>query len=91
MKNAIKFATLSLMLVTVLPLVGSAAGSKPKPVLCPVCHMPLSNNRTKANPVAMRLKKGGKIFYCCSQCHMPPRMLVKRKMKPMATPMVKEK
>ena len=76
MKNAIRLALLSLVLVTLLPL-AEGAPPKPKMVPCPVCHMPLSMRRTKANPVAMRLKKGGRIYYCCSKCTMPASMLVK--------------
>lgn len=49
---------------------------KPAPT-CPVCHMPLSKTKTKMNPVAVRLKKGGPIMYCCAGCKMPASVLVK--------------
>ena len=74
MKKAIKFAMLSLTLATVLPF---ATAAPPKPTMCPVCHMPLSMKKTKADPVAVRLKPGGKVMYCCSKCKMPASVLVK--------------
>ena len=48
-----------------------------KPVPCPVCKMPLSMKKTKADPVAVRLKKGGRVMYCCAGCKMPASVLVK--------------
>jgi len=80
MKKAIRFATLSLMLVTVLPLAGAAG---PKPVRCPACGMIASTRRTKEATVAMRLKPGGKIYYCCNKCKMPASILVKKNKKSM--------
>ena len=65
------------------------AAKPPKPVAaapaCPVCHMPLSKTKTKANPVAVRLKKGGPVMYCCAACKskMPASMLVPTAPKPM--------
>ncbi len=50
---------------------------KPKAVECPVCHMPLSAKKTKADPIAVRLKNGGKVMYCCAGCKMPDSVLVK--------------
>lgn len=41
------------------------AAAAPK---CPVCKMPLSATKSKANPVAVVVK--GKTFYCCSKCNM---------------------
>jgi RNase P subunit RPR2 len=78
MKKAITLAILTVMFAGVLPLSGAASPPKAKPVTCPVCHMPLSSKKTAADPVAMRLKKGGKIYYCCSKCKMPASMLVKQ-------------
>jgi hypothetical protein len=43
---------------------------------CPVCHMPLSMKKTKANPIAVRLKKGGHVMYCCKNCKMPKSVIV---------------
>jgi len=83
MRKAIKFSVLSLMLATVLPLAGAAGPAKAKPVKCPACHMIASTKRTKEATVAMRLKPGGKIYYCCNKCHMPASILVKKKMSPM--------
>jgi hypothetical protein len=48
-----------------------------KTVLCPVCKMPLSAKKTKDDTVAVRLKKGDKVMYCCSSCKMPASVLVK--------------
>lgn len=50
-----------------------------KPTACPVCHMPLSATKSKANPVAVKLKKGAKTLYCCAGCKMPAAVLVKGK------------
>jgi len=50
---------------------------KAKAVECPVCHMALSKTKTKTNTVAVRLKKGGPVMYCCSGCKMPASVLVK--------------
>ncbi|HLK15431.1 MAG TPA: hypothetical protein VKT78_11555 [Fimbriimonadaceae bacterium] len=79
MKKAIKFTMLSLVVVSLLPFAGAAGPKKPKAPTCPVCHMPLSMKKTKADPVAVRLKKGDKVMYCCAQCKMPPSVLVKVK------------
>ena len=83
----IRFATLSLILVTVLPFAGATGRDKAKPVRCPACHMIASNKRTKEASVAMRLKPGGKIYYCCNKCKMSPKILVKDRKQPMAAPM----
>jgi len=69
--------------VSVLVAASFASGQAKKPataakkVECPVCHMPLSAKKTKANPVAVRLKKGGPVMYCCAACKMPASVLVK--------------
>jgi YHS domain-containing protein len=56
------------------------AAKKTSPTLsCPICKMALSTKKTKANPVAITLKKGGKTYYCCPKCTMPASMLVKAK------------
>ena len=57
-----------------------SAAQKTKPaaaVTCPVCHMALSKKKTKDNTVAVRLKKGGPVMYCCAGCKMPASVLVK--------------
>jgi YHS domain-containing protein len=35
---------------------------------CPVCHMKLSEKKTKDNPTEVTIK--GKKYYCCSKCDM---------------------
>lgn len=71
---AASFALASLMVG------GALAQHKPKPkakvVDCPVCHMPLAAKKDKDHPVAVRLKKGGKVMYCCAGCKMPKSMIV---------------
>ena len=87
MKKTIKVALLSIMLVSVLPLASAIPPkAKAKPVTCPICHMALSTKKTKADPVAMHLKPGGKVYYCCSKCTMPTEMLVKIKPKKVTKP-----
>lgn len=63
---------------------GIANAAPPKKgVECPVCHMKLSSKKTKDATVAVRLKKGDKIMYCCDKCKMPEEVLVKGKGKKM--------
>ncbi len=54
-------------------------------VTCPVCKMPLSKTETKTDTVAVRLKKGGPVMYCCSKCKMPASALVKKSSKKTTT------
>jgi len=68
----------SLVLVTALVGV-SFAQSKGKAATCPVCKMTLATSASKKDPVAVRLKKGGKVLYCCAGCKMPASYLVKKK------------
>ncbi len=72
-------ALLAAMLVVGASAQGGKMAAKPKAkaVVCPVCHMPLSAKKTKDNPVAVRLKKGDKVMYCCAGCKMPASVLVK--------------
>ena len=77
---------LGTLALAALIVAGAAAqGKKPdakaKTTECPVCHMPLSAKKTKDNPVAVRLKKGAKVMYCCAGCKMPDSVLVKSKAK----------
>lgn len=58
--------------------VASAQSKMAKAATCPVCHMPLASMKSKKDPVAVRLKKGGKVLYCCAGCKMPASMLVKK-------------
>jgi YHS domain-containing protein len=61
-------------LALALNLVGPAvakekmAKSAGKAMPCPVCKMPLSTKKTKANPTLVKI--GGKTYYCCAQCDM---------------------
>ena len=79
--NNKSFKVISTLALGSLLVVGAFAQGKAKPkakvVECPVCHMPLSAKKTKADPVAVRLKKGGKVMYCCAGCKMPASVLVK--------------
>ncbi len=87
MKNLFRIATV--LTVGALLVTGAfAQGKKAAPakkapakaaaaVPCPVCKMPLSAKKTKDNPVAVRLKKGDKVMYCCAGCKMPASVLVK--------------
>lgn len=77
------FATRAIASLALASLAFAAFGQKPmkmKPMMmmkCPVCNMALSMKKTKANPIAVRLKKGGKVMYCCSGCKMPAKWRVK--------------
>lgn len=71
--------------IVALAIVGSiAAFAGPqtkagmKKMTCPVCHMGLTAKQDKMHPVAMRLKKGGPVMYCCKPCKMPASMVVKK-------------
>ena len=76
-----KLIALIALVATVAVVSAHGPAKPPKPVAaapaCPVCHMPLSKTKTKANPVAVRLKKGGPVMYCCAGCKMPASVLVK--------------
>ena len=66
-------ATLALCLA-VLPALAA-------PPTCPACKMPLSAKKDAKNTVAVQLKKGDKVMYCCSGCKMDPKIVVKTKAK----------
>lgn len=69
--------TLAMVSVFVTGAFAQGARMVPKKAqVCPVCKMPLTTKKTKMNTVAIRLKKGGKVFYCCAGCKMPKDMLV---------------
>ena len=71
--------TLALLVLVASVAVVSAAPIKPAPApKCPACHMTLGKTKSAANPVAVRLKKGGPIYYCCAGCKskMPAGMIV---------------
>lgn len=68
-------------LVASVAIVSAAGPAKPPKAApaptCPVCHMALTKTKTKTNTVAVRLKKGGPVLYCCAGCKMPASVLVK--------------
>src|SRR5579871_6368444 len=55
------------------------APAKPAQPQCPVCKMFLASKKTDKSTVAVQLKKGGPVMYCCSKCKMPASVLVKPK------------
>ncbi len=80
--NRMIMRTAGVMMVLGLSASLALAGpqkTKAKPVACPVCKMPLSRTATATNTVAVQLKKGGPVMYCCSKCKMPASVLVKKK------------
>ena len=76
-------ATLALCVFVIPAFAGKKDDPKKAapPVKCPVCKMEMSATKTAKNPVAVQLKKGGKVTYCCSGCKMPASVLVKTKAK----------
>lgn len=82
MKGMIKIGTIAVLAASFMAMAGAQGKDKkpaPKAVTCPVCHMPLSAKKTKTDTVAVRLKKGDKVMYCCAGCKMPASVLVKGK------------
>jgi len=91
MKMTLKFASLVVLTASLAGLGAArtkpkAAPTKPatkaapaKAATCPVCHMTLSAKKTKTDTVAVQLKKGDKVMYCCAGCKMPASILVKGK------------
>jgi hypothetical protein len=71
------------MCLFVLPAMAGKKDDPKKPAVtpCPVCKMPLSAKKTAKDPVAVQLKKGAKVMYCCAGCKMPASVLVKPKAK----------
>jgi len=72
------FAALSLSAMVALAAPQDKKDTKAATVSCPVCKMPLSKKATDKNTVAVRLKKGGPVMYCCAGCKMPASVLVKK-------------
>ncbi|MCW3055153.1 MAG: hypothetical protein JWN14_4323 [Chthonomonadales bacterium] len=57
----------------------NAAPPKKAPAAeCPVCHMKLSDKKTKDSTVAVKLTPKAKTMYCCEKCKMPDSVLVKK-------------
>jgi hypothetical protein len=71
------FAVMSLSATVALATPQDKKNDKPKPAQCPVCKMFLAKKPTAKSTVAVRLKKGGPVMYCCSACKMPASVLVK--------------
>lgn len=75
-------ATLAMCLYVIPAMAGKKDDpKKPAAATCPVCKMALSAKKTDKDPVAVQLKKGAKVMYCCSGCKMPASVLVKTKKK----------
>jgi hypothetical protein len=75
-------ATLALCLFVIPAFAGQTPPPKKAAApTCPVCKMPLNAKKTATNTVAVQLKKGDKVMYCCSKCKMPASVLVKTKAK----------
>ena len=72
-----RLATLAVAASLAIGMAIATPGHKTKTVSCPVCHMPISKTKNKTNTVAVRLKKGGPVMYCCAGCKMPDSVLVK--------------
>jgi hypothetical protein len=70
---------LAVMTVTATAALAGPPKEKAKPAQCPVCKMFLAKSKTAKSTVAVRLKKGGPVMYCCSGCKMPASVLVKSK------------
>jgi len=63
--------------------IGMANAAPPKKAAkagaeCPVCHMKLSDKKTKDSTVAVKLTPKAKTMYCCDKCKMPDSVLVKK-------------
>lgn len=83
MKTSLRTLVLSALVIAILPMaVAQKTKTKADPAAkpkCPVCGMFLASKPTKASTVAVRLKKGGPVLYCCNKCKMPGSVLVKSK------------
>lgn len=66
MRNILKGAV-ALIALSMLAVGANAQAKKaPKTIVCPYCHMKMGMTKTKATPVAVKLKTG--TYYCCSTC-----------------------
>ena len=74
-------ATLAMCLVVLPAFAGKKDDPKKAGPTCPACKMALSAKKTDKDPVAVQLKKGGKVMYCCAGCKMDPKIVVKEKKK----------
>ena len=75
-------ATLAMCLF-VIPAFARPDGDdkKPKGVTCPACKMVMADKKSDKTPVAVQMKKGAKVVYCCAHCKMDPKIVVKTKAK----------
>jgi hypothetical protein len=74
-------ATLALCLFVIPAFAGQTPPAKKAGPTCPACKMALSAKKTATDTVAVQLKKGDKVMYCCSKCKMDPKIVVKTKTK----------
>jgi len=71
---------LAVMALSTTVALAGPTKTKEKQAKCPVCGMFLAKQATAKSPVAVRLKKGGPVFYCCTKCTMPKSALVKSRL-----------
>lgn len=83
MKNILSRAALTVVACSLLASLAFAETQKAPSThkakaTCPVCKMSLSAKKDKMHTVAVRLKKGGPVMYCCAGCKMPASVIVKK-------------
>jgi hypothetical protein len=78
-KMMIRAGAVLAMASLVLPAVAQKDGKKPAANQCPACKMAMTPKKTAKTTVAVQLKKGGKVYFCCDHCKMDPKILVKSK------------
>jgi uncharacterized protein with PIN domain len=66
MKTAFKGA-IAIALLAALAGGANAQKAKPKTMVCPYCKMTMTTKKSKATPVAVKIK--GTTYYCCASCH----------------------
>ncbi len=79
-KTFAKLGAIALMGLTVIPALAQTDKKAEGPT-CPACKMVLSAKKSDKTTVAVQLKKGGKVMYCCAHCKMDPKIVVKTKSK----------
>src|SRR5438132_13925562 len=70
MRNILSLAAAAALTLGLMTgsLAAAKKPSKSAAMTCPVCKMPLSTKKTKANPREVTIK--GKKYYCCAGCDM---------------------
>jgi uncharacterized protein with PIN domain len=68
-----KYLLKAAVALSALTLIAGAAVAAPKAktMKCPYCKMTMSTVKSKAMPVAVKLKTG--TFYCCTSCKPVPK------------------